>query len=105
RVGDGRWHVQVGATDVWLKDASFEPAAGVASSSQATELRAPFNGKVIAVRVRAGESVKRGDTLLVIESMKLEHAVCATRDAVVAAVSVEPGQQTAPGQFLLRFEA
>ncbi len=105
RVADGRWHVQVGATDVWLKDASFEPAAGVASSSQATELRAPFNGKVIAVKVSAGESVKRGDTLLVIESMKLEHAVCATRDAVVAAISVEPGQQTAPGQPLLRFEA
>jgi geranyl-CoA carboxylase alpha subunit len=105
RVADGRWHVQVGATDVWLKDVSFEPAAGVASSSPATELRAPFNGKVIAVKVSAGESVKRGDTLLVIESMKLEHAVCATRDAVVAAISVEPGQQTAPGQLLLRFEA
>jgi geranyl-CoA carboxylase alpha subunit len=105
RVADGRWHVQVGAVDVWLKDASFEPAAGVASSSQATELRAPFNGKVIAVKVSAGASVKRGDTLLVIESMKLEHAVCATRDAVVAAISVEPGQQTAPGQLLLRFEA
>jgi len=105
RVADGRWHVQVGATDVWLKDASFEPAAGVASSSQAMDLRAPFNGKVIAVKVSAGESVKRGDTLLVIESMKLEHAVCATRDAVVAAISVEPGQQTAPGQLLLRFEA
>jgi geranyl-CoA carboxylase alpha subunit len=105
RVADGRWHVQVGATDVWLKDVSFEPAAGVASSSQAMDLRAPFNGKVIAVKVSAGESVKRGDTLLVIESMKLEHAVCATRDAVVAAISVETGQQTAPGQLLLRFEA
>ena len=105
RVADGRWHVQVGAVDVWLKDASLEPAAGVASGSQAMELRAPFNGKVIAVKVSAGASVKRGDTLLVIESMKLEHAVCATRDAVVAAMAVEPGQQTAPGQVLLRFEA
>jgi 3-methylcrotonyl-CoA carboxylase alpha subunit/geranyl-CoA carboxylase alpha subunit len=105
RVADGRWHVQVGAVDVWLKDASFEPAAGVASGSQAMELRAPFNGKVIAVKVSAGASVRRGDTLLVIESMKLEHAVCATRDAVVAAMAVEPGQQTAPGQVLLRFEA
>ncbi|WP_341912518.1 biotin carboxylase N-terminal domain-containing protein [Polaromonas sp. YR568] len=104
RVADGRWHVQVGATDVWLKDASLEPAAGVASGNQAMELRAPFNGKVIAVKVSAGASVKRGDTLLVIESMKLEHAVCATRDAVVAAMAVEPGQQTAPGQVLLRFE-
>ncbi|MEO8022007.1 biotin carboxylase N-terminal domain-containing protein [Polaromonas sp.] len=105
QVADGRWHVQVGATDVWLQDVSFEPAAGVSSGSQATELKAPFNGKVIAVRVGAGASVKRGDTLLVIESMKLEHAVCATRDAVVAAVAVEPGQQTTPGQVLLRFEA
>lgn len=103
--GGGRWHVQVDTTDVWLKDVSLEPSAGSASSSQAMELRAPFNGKVIAVKVSAGESVRRGDTLLVIESMKLEHAICATRDAVVAAMAVEPGQQTAPGQVLLRFEA
>lgn len=105
RVADGRWHVQVGATDVWLQDASFEPAAGASSGSQAMELKAPFNGKVIVVKVAAGASVRRGDTLLVIESMKLEHAICATRDAVVATVAVETGQQTAPGQVLLRFEA
>ncbi len=104
RAGDGRWHVQVGATDVWLQDASFEAAAGVDAGSQALELRAPFNGKVIAVKTVAGEAVRRGDTLLVIESMKLEHAVCATRDAVVAAIAVEAGQQTATGQVLLRFE-
>ncbi len=105
RVADGRWHVQVGATDVWLGDASLAPAAGPASASRAMELRAPFNGKLLAVKVAAGATVQRGDTLLVIESMKLEHAVCATRDAVVAAVEVAPGQQTATGQVLLRFEA
>ncbi|MDP2817280.1 MAG: biotin carboxylase N-terminal domain-containing protein [Polaromonas sp.] len=105
RVADGRWHVQVGAIDVWLRDASFEPTAGPTSASRASELRAPFNGKLLAVKVAAGAKVQRGDTLLVIESMKLEHAVCATRDAVVAAVEVAPGQQTATGQVLLRFEA
>jgi geranyl-CoA carboxylase alpha subunit len=105
QVTDGRWHVQVGATDIWLQNVSFEPAAEVSSGSQATELKAPFNGKVIAVKVGAGASVRRGDTLLVIESMKLEHAVCATRDAIVVAIAVEPGQQTVPGQVLLRFEA
>jgi len=105
QLADGRWHVQVGATDVWLQDVSFESAAGVSSGSQAMELKAPFNGKVIAVRVGGGASVRRGDTLLVIESMKLEHAICATRDAVVATVAVQAGQQTAPGQVLLRFEA
>ena len=104
QVADGRWHVQVGATDIWLMDASLAPAAGASSSSQALDLRAPFNGKVIGIQVAAGQAVKRGDTLLVIESMKLEHALCATRDVVVAALAVETGQQTATGQVLLRFE-
>ncbi|MGQ2978194.1 MAG: acetyl/propionyl/methylcrotonyl-CoA carboxylase subunit alpha [Polaromonas sp.] len=105
RVPEGRWHVQVGATDVWLKDASLEPAAGPAAAGGTLELRAPFNGKVIAVSAVAGAAVRRGDTLLVIESMKLEHAVCATRDAVLAAVDVVPGRQVATGQLLLRFAA
>jgi len=105
RVADGRWHVQVGASDVCLRDASLAPAVGPALASRAMELRAPFNGKLIAVKVAAGATVQRGDTLLVIESMKLEHAVCATRDALVASVEVAPGQQTATGQVLLRFEA
>ena len=104
QVADGRWHVQVGSTDVWLDDASLAPAAGAASGSLTMELRAPFNGKVIAIHVAAGQAVQRGDTLLVIESMKLEHALCATRDVQVAELSVETGQQTATGQVLLRFE-
>ena len=104
QAADGRWHVQVGATDVWLKDASLLPPAGAASGSQATQLRAPFNGKVIAIHSAAGQAVQRGDTLLVIESMKLEHAVCATRAGVVAELAVEASQQVATGQVLLRFE-
>ena len=47
----------------------------------------------------------KGEALLVIESMKLEHTLSAPRDAVVAELLVEAGQQVAPGQLLLRFEA
>jgi geranyl-CoA carboxylase alpha subunit len=104
-VPDGRWHVQAGGTDVWLTDVSLEPAAGPASAGGALELRAPFNGKVIAVKAVAGGTVRRGDSLLVIESMKLEHAVLATHDAIVGIVEVEAGQQVATGQVLLRFAA
>ena len=104
QAADGRWHVQVGATDLWLTDASLAPAAGAATGSLATELRAPFNGKVIAIHAAAGQAAKRGDTLLVIESMKLEHALCATRDVTVAELNAEIGQQAATGQVLLRFE-
>jgi geranyl-CoA carboxylase alpha subunit len=99
-----RWHVQVGAVDLFLGDATFEPVA-TGGAAAAQELRAPFNGKVIAVHAVPGQAVKRGDTLLVIESMKLEHAVNAPHDAVLAAVMAEVGQQTSPGQVLLRFEA
>jgi len=99
-----RWHVQAQGVDLFLEDASFDAAAsGGAAALQ--ELRAPFNGKVLTVRAAPGQAVRRGDTLLVIESMKLEHAINAPHDAVLAAVMVEAGQQAAPGQVLLRFEA
>jgi geranyl-CoA carboxylase alpha subunit len=97
------WHVQAGAVDLFLEDVTFEPAAS-GGTVAAQELRAPFNGKVIAVHAAAGQAVKRGDTLLVIESMKLEHAVNAPHDAVLAEVMAEVGRQTSPGQVLLRFE-
>lgn len=100
----GRWHVQVGAVDLFLEDASFEPAGNGGAAAAAAELRAPFNGKVIAVHAAPGVTVRKGDTVLVIESMKLEHAVAAPRDAVVKSLHVEAGQQVATGALLLGFE-
>jgi len=103
--GEGaRWHVQVGAIDLWLEDASFEPLAQGGQAQHTTELRAPFNGMVIRLAVQPGQSVVRGETLVVIESMKLEHASTAPRDAVVKATLVEAGQQVATGHLLLSFE-
>lgn len=104
RAPDGRWHVQCGAVDLWLDDASFEPAARPGQGSALDALRAPFNGKLLALHVTAGAAVKRGDTLAVLESMKLEHALNAPRDGVVKAVLAEVGQQLATGQILLSFE-
>jgi geranyl-CoA carboxylase alpha subunit len=104
RIGDLAWHVQSGAVDLVIEDASYEPAAGGASSA-ANELRAPFNGKVIAVKAQPGAIVARGDALLVLESMKLEHVLGAMRDGVVKAVHVEAGQQAATSQVLVTFEA
>jgi len=60
---------------------------------------APMPGVVIAVLVKDGETVVRGDTLVVIESMKLETAVKAPRDGTIASVHVAVGQsfdRTAP---------
>ena len=110
KVSAGRWQVQLTGSasqtsaELWVDDLSHAPAqvAGAAGLSQ--ELRAPFNGKLIAVHATVGQPVARGDTLLVIESMKLEHALAAPRDAVVAELLVQPGAQVAPDQLLLRFQ-
>ena len=98
-----RWHVQHAGIDLWVEDASFDPPQRSASGGAELELRAPMNGKVLAVAVQAGSAVQKGDVLLTIESMKLEHAITAPRNATVQALQVSPGQQVAPQQVLLRF--
>jgi len=100
-----RWHMQAEGVDWWLDDVSFEPIVQAGQAQAATELRAPFNGKVLKIAVQPGQSVAAGETALVIESMKLEHSLAPRADGVVAEVLVSVGQQVAPGQLLLRFAA
>ncbi|MDR1969436.1 MAG: acetyl-CoA carboxylase biotin carboxyl carrier protein subunit, partial [Burkholderiaceae bacterium] len=75
------------------------------AAQAATELRAPFNGKVVRIAAQPGQALAGGETVLVIESMKLEHSLSARTDATVTEVLVAEGQQVAPGQVLLRFAA
>jgi geranyl-CoA carboxylase alpha subunit len=111
RVGEHRWQVQLndasgrGAPELWLDDLSHQPLKRAGAASAARELRAPFNGKVVAVHAEAGQGVLRGAPLLVIESMKLEHSLGAPRDATVESLNVAVGQQVSPGQLLLSFAA
>jgi geranyl-CoA carboxylase alpha subunit len=102
-----RWHVQLQgpqSAELWLTDQSHSAPAHGPNAQAATLLRAPFNGKLIALHVREGDSVKQGDALLVIESMKLEHTLTAARDAVVHSVPVSAGQQVGPGQVLVQWK-
>jgi 3-methylcrotonyl-CoA carboxylase alpha subunit/geranyl-CoA carboxylase alpha subunit len=102
-----RWHVQMNgpeSAELWLSDQSHSPPASGPNAQAATLLRAPFNGKLIALHVREGDRVKQGDALLVIESMKLEHTLSAARDAVVQSVPVSAGQQVGPGQVLVQWQ-
>ena len=66
---------------------------------------APMPGKVIEMRVGAGLAVSKGQLLLTLEAMKMEHPVIASSDGVVTEVRVAPGEQVAAGQVLLVIEA
>nr|HRM00938.1 carbamoyl-phosphate synthase large subunit [Acidovorax sp.] len=102
-VGRLRWHWQAGGVDGWVEDASWEPAARAGGNSGATELRAPFNGRIVALPAAPGQPLAAGDTVAVIESMKLEHRLDTPAAATVAELLVAVGQQVTPGQVLARF--
>ena len=97
-----QFHAQQGGIDWFVDDLSFAPPVQTQSAAGALDIRAPFSGKVIAVQTQAGQTVQAGQTLFVIESMKLEHAVQAIRGGVIAEVLVATGQQVSPKQVLAR---
>jgi len=67
-------------------------------------LNAPMPGKVVRVMVSPGDQVARGQTLMVLEAMKMEHAISASGDGQVAAVFFAEGDQVAEGAELLQLE-
>ena len=68
-------------------------------------VKAPMPGKLLSLTVVAGAEVKRGDTVAVMEAMKMEHALTAPRDGVVEAVSGKAGDQVSEGDILVQLVA
>ena len=99
-----RLHAQHDGVDVFIDDLSYAPPASAQSSAAGSQVRAPFNGRVLALQVAPGDAVRKGQALLLLESMKLEHAISAPRDGVVAQLHVQTGQQATPGLLLATLE-
>lgn len=62
---------------------------------------APMPGKILDIKVKDGESVERGQPLLVMEAMKMEQTINAPRDGKVSGLALKPGDQVADGALLL----
>ena len=75
-----------------------------AGADGAVDITAPMPGKIIAVQVEKGANVKKGDALVTLEAMKMEHALSAAADAVIGDVLVSVGDQVDEGAALVRFE-
>jgi len=89
---------------------TFAPApelgtTGAAAGSAGTgAVSAPMPGKILKVAVNAGDAVVERDLLVVLEAMKMEHRIEATRDGTVRRVLVEPGALVASGATLVELE-
>jgi 3-methylcrotonyl-CoA carboxylase alpha subunit len=81
----------------------YDPIAHAGDQAgEGGRLTAPMPGKVIAFHVQAGETVKRGQALAVMEAMKMEHTLHAPRDGLVLELLYGAGDQVAEGGELLR---
>jgi len=101
----GRLHLKCGAVDLVVRETLYEPRAGAGGAgSTETELRAPMNGKVVAVLVKAGDAVAKGQRLVVVEAMKMQHELAAGSNGTVARLAVKPGDQVATRQLLVEIK-
>ncbi|MFN3714219.1 MAG: acetyl/propionyl/methylcrotonyl-CoA carboxylase subunit alpha [Alcanivoracaceae bacterium] len=79
-------------------------AVAAAEGPGSGQLKAPMDGAVLSVRCEPGQEVRRGEVLVVMEAMKMEHSLKATVDGKVAVVSVKAGDQVKGKQILLTVE-
>lgn len=66
----------------------------------AVKVTAPMPGKVLAVKKQVGDAVKSGDTILVLEAMKMENDIVAPKDGVIASLNVSSGDSVESGAVL-----
>ena len=76
-----------------------------AKAAAGHEVRSPITGKVLAVKVENGQAVKSGDTVVIIEAMKMENKIFAPDDGIVKDLSVAAGDAVASGALLLNIGA
>src|SRR5215216_2785316 len=97
-----RWVTVNGQTFVLIKSSGAKQRG--AGHDHASELAAPMPGQVRAVNVSEEESVKKGQTLLVLEAMKMEIRIQAPRDGKVKKLLVKQGQTVEREQVLIEIE-
>ena len=74
--------------------------AAPAGAAGAVAITAPMPGKILGVKASAGQAVKKGQVLLILEAMKMENEIVAPQDGTVATINVAAGDSVEPGATL-----
>ena len=82
------------------KAAPAAAPAAPAGAAGAVAVTAPMPGKILGVKASAGQVVKRGQVLLILEAMKMENEIVAPQDGTVATINVAVGDSVEPGATL-----
>ncbi len=86
--------------DILLKKLGMENIG----TSKIQDIKAPMPGLVLSINVQAGDEIKKGDVVMVLEAMKMENALKASGDGVVKSIEVSQGNAVEKNQVLIRLE-
>ncbi len=103
---------EIGGTSAPMAPAAIKPKARASAGQQsvkttqpaaasAGDVVAPMPGTVLKVKVSAGDTVKKGQVLLILEAMKMENEIVAPADGKVAALYVEPGKSVSAREVMV----
>jgi oxaloacetate decarboxylase alpha subunit/pyruvate carboxylase subunit B len=81
-----------------------KPAPATASAAGGTGVKAPMPGMIIKYEKKVGDTVKKGDTVVVLEAMKMENSLLAPADGVVTALNFGSGDSVSKGDLLATIE-
>lgn len=76
----------------------------LAAAAQINDIKAPMPGLILDLKVSEGQEVKEGDTLVILEAMKMENSITAPRDAIIKKVPVKKGHTVAKNELLIEME-
>ncbi len=82
------------------KAAPAPKKAAPAGAAGAVKVASPMPGKILSIKASAGQAVKRGEVLLILEAMKMENEVVAPQDGTVASINVTEGAMVESGDVL-----
>jgi len=93
-------------TPTLVRAASKRPSEPlkVNPSSQKTKIVSPLPGTIFAMNIKVGDTIKEGDSLLILEAMKMENNIAAEKAGVVSAIHVSVGQQVLQNDLLIELE-
>lgn len=80
------------------------PVAREDQDGSASDVKAPLPGVIVAILVKPGDAVARGQELCTLEAMKMKNAIKSTREGTIAEVKVSVGEQVSHGQVLMTYE-
>jgi biotin carboxyl carrier protein len=76
----------------------------IGQGAKANHIKSPMPGLVLSINVAVGDTLKKGETVLILEAMKMENLIKAPADVVVKSIKINQGQAVEKGQLLVEFE-